>query len=193
VLNLLIALLSAEHAEVYEDIDKEFAFTQTKATLRMQERVDNHELPPPLNLLQLPTTLWGALRSQSSSSGHQRVGWLCWSVLALPVVNALSIVAVVLWCVAMAVQAREMPFYKRGDRFPAPLIDKLNPQGRWFRLWFGLGMGVFYPLLWVVIVPPLVMLTLPWLPCRILFCMKLKCLTFEVSFSHSPTVSCFIQ
>ena len=50
LMNLLIAVLSTEHARVSEDIDKEFGFTQASTILRHQMRVKTHVLPPPLNL-----------------------------------------------------------------------------------------------------------------------------------------------
>jgi hypothetical protein len=42
MLNLLIAVLSAEHARVDDDISKEFAFTQASTILRLQERINTN-------------------------------------------------------------------------------------------------------------------------------------------------------
>ena len=184
VLNLLIAILSAEHAQVYEDIEKEFAFTQAKATLRMQARVDKHELPPPLNLLQVPSTLWSGLRGRGWGGGGQRAAWLCWSMLALPVLVALSWVACLLLDIAVSLQIGAFPMVKEGIRFPVPLLIQLNPRGPWYKFLLGLYFGVLSP----VLVEPLTkflpaVLRLPVLPCKILLGMDVG-LTFEVRCTH---------
>jgi hypothetical protein len=180
VLNLIIALLGAELPEA-SDIDKEFDFTQTKATLRMRERVDGHELPPPLNLLQVPTTLWDWWTGQDWRRGGQRVAWLCWSVLALPVLIVMYFVVGSLFCVAAAFQVGEMPSVKEGIRWQVPLIEKLNPQGPWFKLLMGLTLGVLGPLFIAPLMALPMIIRLPVLWCKILFCMDVG-LTFEVGF-----------
>eukprot|EP01046_Picozoa_sp_COSAG06_P012652 COSAG06_NODE_749_length_12615_cov_35.521333_11_plen_994_part_00 len=175
VLNLLIAILSAEHAEVYEDIDKEFAFTKTKATLRMKDRVDKHELPPPLNLLQLPTTLWSIMRGQGWSSSGQRVIWLCWSLTVVPVTVVLCYVVSVLYFVALAFQV---------DSFSMDI--KRMGLAAWQKILMGLAMLVFSPLLSLHFVIPSIV-RLPMLPCKILLGMDIGVLTFEV---RSPSLVC---
>lgn len=175
LLNLLIAVLSVEHAKVYEDIDKEFAFTQTKAALRMRQKVIKHTLPPPLNLLQAPSSLC-SMRGDYVNSGR-RTAWLCWSVLAQPSIVVMETVLCCLVMVAAALQVSELPFVKRKERMAVPGMNMINPEGRWFKFW----LRLFY-LVGVLLMPLVLILLLPLLlqlPLRLMLGMNLPWLTFD--------------
>jgi hypothetical protein len=152
LMNLLIAVLSVEHAEVYEDIDKEFAFTRTAATLRMRQKVEEHTLPPPLNLLQLPSTglSWLCGRGLMGGNLGRRTAWLCWLLLATPVLIVPGVPVGILTFVAMGLQVGELPFVKTKNRdmlSVLPLLGRLDPEGRYFRPLLGLLFIVLGPVI----------------------------------------------
>ena len=53
LLNLLITLLMSKYDEVYETMEKQFAFVRASAVHAQQDAVLQCELPPPFNLLQV--------------------------------------------------------------------------------------------------------------------------------------------
>lgn len=53
LLNLLIAVLSTAHTEVYKNAEKEFHLARAKLILQSSRAVARRRLPPPLNLVKL--------------------------------------------------------------------------------------------------------------------------------------------
>jgi outer membrane murein-binding lipoprotein Lpp len=189
-MNLLIAVLSVEHAEVYEDIDKEFAITRTAATLRMREKVEEHTLPPPLNLLQLPSTGWSWLHGRGLVGGTlgRRTARLCWLLLAQPVPIVLEMLVGLLVCVAMGLQVGEMQFVKTKDRQKLgeiPLLGRLDPEGRYFAPLFGLVFIVLGPVLVLLVLIPAVIFWLQLVVRLLLGFEDVGCLTFDAQRSVS--------
>lgn len=73
LMNLLIAVLSTAHTEVYQNAEKEFYFARTKLIQESARAVVNRRVPPPLNLV---TVVCGFL---IDAIGDLRYLWeACW-------------------------------------------------------------------------------------------------------------------
>ena len=123
MLNLFIAVLSADHAQVAEDADKEFAFTQAETTLRLKEYVDRNTLPPPFNLLQFPERLVSMLRGDGWNDHSQRTAWVFWVALVLPMMVTLDACLSMLLLIALALQLDKIALIQEGG----PLHITLSP------------------------------------------------------------------
>lgn len=80
MVNLLIAVLSTEHAKVEAQLEKEFVMKRASRLLTLKREVATHHLPPPLNLLQI----W------CGDGFRKRVAWVCWLLLAVPVIQTIK-------------------------------------------------------------------------------------------------------
>ena len=118
LLNLLIAILSAEHAKVSEDVEKELNLASARIILNLQGGVNDHKLPPPLSLLQV---FWPMRR---------RIAWATCGLI-FPLVSGFALCVVVIPAsVCIALQATSLPFIKRRHKYPFFPFNKLDPENR---------------------------------------------------------------
>lgn len=124
LLNLLIAVLSSEHAKVDQSVGKEFALTQASTVLRMRERVHTHTLPPPLNLLQIPGTLCNGVGAKGDG---RQVAWFCWASRLSGSIDRLP------------------QMIEENTRFPMFPFSNLNPRGSFYIPLLGAAFLLFIP------------------------------------------------
>jgi hypothetical protein len=152
MMNLLIAVLSTEHAKVEAQIEKEFNLKRASLLLTLKKEVASHHLPPPLNLLQ-------GFRFVGENYSR-RVAWICWLVVAVPILTVIKNCAYTAAAVLLAFQPMRLKeafdTRKRGNDelgevqmpFPLSCIDLNSPAYRLqvplLMLPFLLGSLVFY-------------------------------------------------
>lgn len=121
LLNLLIAVLG-QYAASPDDMEKNFlALTRTKITMQMRDVVLEHKLPPPLNLLQIPEWI------RRNGTVERQTAWLCWKLLAMPVIFAMDAMVGCLTLVTVGLQVKRL---KMWTEWTNKDVDKYLPW--WF-------------------------------------------------------------
>eukprot|EP01047_Picozoa_sp_COSAG01_P071755 COSAG01_NODE_11223_length_1979_cov_1.535106_2_plen_458_part_00 len=95
MMNLLIAVLSGEHAKVAGNLEKEYAMKRVGMLMRLRVRMENDQLPPPLNLIHFP---------MKDNLSRRRVAWICWLLLAVPVLIVTQSLVLIVATVILAAQ-----------------------------------------------------------------------------------------
>jgi hypothetical protein len=152
MMNLLIAILSTEHGKVEGQVVKLFNFKRAKLLLTLKKQFASHHMPPPFNLLQ-------GFRFVGENYSR-RVAWICWLIVAVPILTVVKNCAYTMAAVLLAFQPMRLKeafeTRKRGNDelgevqmpFPLSCIDLNSPAYRLqvplLMLPFLLGSVIFY-------------------------------------------------
>ena len=134
MMNLLIAVLTAEHAKVESDLKNEFALKRARMLVRLSSRLETHQLPVPLNILQLGVVSRVILQFGLDDSFRCRVAWISWLVLMTPVLIVVKSFVYMVATVLLSLQpaCARFSIMRNKDKLPGlDLVSTLAERDDW--------------------------------------------------------------